>query len=198
MERIVFASGNKGKIREIGELFGDLGVTIVPQSELGIPSVEETGSTFTENALLKARHAAAHSGLPAIADDSGLSVDALDGRPGVRSARFAGPNASDEQNIDKLLRELSLTAAGDRAAAFHCAAVYVDASLELIAEGEWRGLILGERGGSGGFGYDPVFYDQTAGQCAALMTAEQKNAVSHRGQAFRQLLALIRERRPAT
>lgn len=170
-----------------------LRLQVVPQAELGVDAVEETGSTFAENALLKARHAAASTGLPAIADDSGLAVDALDGRPGVRSARYAGANATDASNIDKLLQEMQGLKKDERTAAFHCAAVYVEPASDavLLAEGRWRGRILDARDGDGGFGYDPVFFDAASGKSAARMTAEEKNAVSHRGQAFRKLVELL-------
>ena len=196
IRRIVFASGNKGKIAEVAALFAGQDMEIVAQGELGIEAAAETGSTFVENALLKAHHAAFASGLPAIADDSGLSVEALDGRPGVYSARFAGEGASDQQNIDKLLEELQGVAQEQRGAAFHCAAVYVEpySSDAVIAEGVWPGLILQSREGSGGFGYDPVFFDPQAQKSAATMTAAEKNGTSHRGRAFRQLEELLRQK----
>lgn len=193
--RIVLASSNPGKIREIADLFADLGVTIFPQSDFKIESPEETGKTFVENALLKARHATRHTGLPAIADDSGISVDALGGRPGVYSARYAGVTATDEQNVDKLLEDLA--ADDDRGAGFHCAAVlaFPDAETEpLVVEAVWRGIVLPQRQGSGGFGYDPVFYDPAVGKTGAQMSCEEKNAVSHRGKAFRQLKVLLQNR----
>jgi XTP/dITP diphosphohydrolase len=184
---IVLASGNAGKRREIEHLLGDMGVAIIPQSEYGVTEAEETGTTFRENALIKARHACAATGLPAIADDSGLSVDALGGRPGVYSARYAGEQASDDDNIDKLLTELDgLT---ERGAAFHCVACYVAPGdeLPLFGHGEWRGEILTGRRGTGGFGYDPVFFDLPSGRTAAELEPELKNARSHRGQALREL-----------
>jgi len=195
--RIVLASSNPGKIREIADLFADLSVMIVPQSEFEIESPEETGATFVENALLKARHAARHTGLPAMADDSGISVDTLNGRPGVYSARYAGVTATDEQNVDKLLDELATVADADRGAGFHCAAVLVfpdEESEPLVVEAVWRGFVLQQRQGRGGFGYDPVFYDAAAGKAGAQMSREEKNAVSHRGKAFRQLKVLLQNR----
>jgi len=198
IDRIVLASGNPGKIREIARIFADLHIDVIAQSELGIESPEETGDTFAANALMKARHAAALSGLPAMADDSGIVVDALDGRPGVRSARYAGENASDDDNLDKLLEEMQEVSADQRAAAFHCAAVLVfpaDAHEPLIAEGIWRGTLLHERRGSGGFGYDPVFLDEASGKTGAEMSREEKNAISHRGKAFRQLRDLLHQAR---
>jgi len=187
--RIVLASGNAGKLREIRRILGDLGIEIVPQSEFGVTDAEETGSTFVENALIKARHAVESTGLPAIADDSGLAVDALDGRPGVRSARYAGADASDGRNNERLLAELGGVPDERRGAAFHCAVclVYPDGTEPVIAEGEWRGRILHEPRGGGGFGYDPPFYVEDAGCSSAELSPEQKNARSHRGQALREL-----------
>lgn len=196
ISRCVFASGNRGKIREIGELLGSAGITIIAQGELGIEGAEETGLTFTENALLKARHAATQSGLPAIADDSGLVVEALGGRPGVHSARFAGDGASDAQNIAKLLDELRGVPEQERRAHFHCTIVLVapgDEFEPLVAEGDWQGLILPAPSGQGGFGYDPVFFDPLSGKAAAQMTTQEKNAVSHRGKALQQLAAALCE-----
>ncbi len=197
VHRIVLASGNRGKLAEIAALLEPLGVVISAQSDFGIPEAVEDGDSFVANALIKARHAAALTGLPAIADDSGLAVDALAGAPGVRSARYAGDDASDSDNIDKLLEALSDVPQARRGAGFHCAAVFVagphDAA-PLVEEGVWRGRILEARRGSGGFGYDPVFFDDEAGCAAAEMTPEQKNARSHRGKAFRALCAELAER----
>jgi XTP/dITP diphosphohydrolase len=167
-----------------------LRMTVVPQANAGVVPVEETGSSFVENALLKARHAARVSGLPALADDSGLAVDALHGAPGVRSARYAGETASDADNIDRLLRDLAGVPESGRGAAFHCAAVFVrdaDDPAPLLAEGLWRGRILESPCGSGGFGYDPVFFDVESGTSAACMSADEKNRRSHRGRALRAL-----------
>ena len=187
------ASGNAGKIREISHLLDGLGVEVVAQSELGVVDADETGSTFAENSLIKARHAALATGLPAIADDSGLAVDALDGAPGVYSARYSGADATDDRNIDKLLDVLQDTATASRGAAFHCVATFVmsDPDTPLVGEGEWRGSILTARQGSAGFGYDPVFLDPESGKSAAELTAEEKNARSHRGRALRKLIELI-------
>jgi len=192
--KVVLASANPGKIREIVDLFCDLGIAVVPQSDFDIESPAETGMTFLDNALLKAHHAAQISGLPAMADDSGIALDALGGKPGVYSARFAGFAATDAQNVDKLLDELVDVADADRGAGFHCAAVLVfpDADHEpLVAEAIWRGTVLRQRHGAGGFGYDPVFYDVAAGKTGAQMRREEKNAVSHRGKAFRKLKVLL-------
>jgi XTP/dITP diphosphohydrolase len=194
--RIVLASGNAGKLREITTILGNLDVEVVAQSEFGVTEADETGTTFVENALIKARHAALMTGLPAIADDSGLAVDALDGRPGVYSARYAGTNATDDENIDKLLEELANVPDAERTASFHCYACYVspDDSTSLIAEGRWEGRILRERRGEAGFGYDPVFYDPECGRTAAELGAELKNARSHRGKALAALAAMMRQR----
>ncbi len=185
------ATSNPGKIREIARLLEGLGIEIVPQSDFGVPDADETGTTFAENSLLKARHAAEATGLPAIADDSGLAVDALGGAPGVWSARYAG-DGGDEANNDKLLAAL-----GDetnRAAAFHCVATYVEPGGEpLVAQGVWRGTILHARRGTGGFGYDPLFYVPECGMSSAELPPAEKNARSHRGQALRKLVALIEQ-----
>jgi len=190
------ASGNVGKLRELAQILEDFDIKVVPQADFGIDAAEETGSTFAENALIKARHAANATGLPAIADDSGLVVDALDGRPGVYSARYAGVDAGDQANIDKLLHELEAVADDKRGAAFHCTACFVapDDEAPIMATGEWRGAILRERRGTGGFGYDPVFLDTELGLCAAELSSAQKNARSHRGKALAKLARLLRQR----
>lgn len=190
------ASGNAGKLREIRRMLVDLDVVIVSQAEFAVSDAIETGDTFVANAIIKARHAAAETGLPAIADDSGLVVDALDGRPGVRSARYSGPGASDDSNIDKLLQELRNVDEADRGAEFHCVACYVthDDSDPVIAQGEWRGIILRERRGNGGFGYDPVFFDQERGLSAAEMSPDEKNRRSHRGKALATLAQQLTQR----
>ena len=187
--KMVLASGNPGKLREIARMLDDLGVEIVAQSALGVEEAEETGETFAENALIKARHAAATTGLPAIADDSGLAVDALDGRPGVRSARYSGPDADAARNIDKLLAELAGVPPAARNAAFVCVACFVspDGTEPVYREGRWAGQILEERRGAGGFGYDPVFLDPDSGKSAAELTPGEKDRVSHRGKALRAL-----------
>lgn len=192
--RFVMSTGNMGKLAEIRQILAGSDFEIEPQSSFDFEPAEETGATFVENALLKARKAAAETGLAAIADDSGLSVDALDGAPGVYTARFAGEGASDADNIEKLLQELE--GFGERGAAFHCVAVvtWPDESREpLVAQGVWRGEIARERAGSAGFGYDPVFFDPGLGKCSAQMTPEEKNSRSHRGQAFRELGKLLED-----
>lgn len=194
--KIVIASGNAGKLREIERILADFDVELIAQSGFGIASAEETGESFVENALLKARHAASAAGLPAIADDSGLVVDALGGRPGVHSARYAGDDASDEQNVEKLLRAMRRVSDENRTAAFYCCACYVsvDNSTSLIAEGRWNGTILRERRGDGGFGYDPVFFDPELARTAAELGPGQKNARSHRGAALAALAEMMRQR----
>jgi XTP/dITP diphosphohydrolase len=198
--RVVVATGNRGKLAEIRELLAGLGMHLVPQGELGVAAAAETGQTFEENALLKARHAAAATGLPAIADDSGLLVDALDGRPGVRSARYAGPGADDRANVEKLLCELRGVPPARRGASFRCVAVFVRPrarSAPLVAEGRWDGQIVEAPRGDGGFGYDPVFLVPASGRTAAEMGEAEKNALSHRGQAFRRLAEMLREQQAA-
>ena len=178
----------------MGVLLADLELDVVAQGDLGVSPPEETGSTFAENALLKARYASSETGLPAIADDSGLVVAALDGRPGVYSARYAGEGATDTENVDKLLRELGDR--DDRAAFFHCAMSFVrrgDDPAPLLTEASWHGRIAKERRGEGGFGYDPVFFVPDAQCHSAELDAADKNQRSHRGQALRQLLALLRD-----
>ncbi len=194
--RIVFASGNRGKLKEVQRLLAEHGVEVVAQSVLDVPEADETGSTFAENSLIKSRNAAEVTGWPAIADDSGLAVDALDGAPGVYSARYAGSDANDDSNIDKLLAELAGVPEVERGAAFHCVASFVDpASGEtLTAEGRWNGRILAARQGAGGFGYDPVFFDDAAGKSAAEFSPDEKNAASHRGKALRTLIDLLEQR----
>jgi len=194
-KKIVLASGNVGKLREIERILADLDVEVIAQSELGVGDADETGATFVENALIKARHAAVATGLPALADDSGLVVEALGGRPGVHSARYSGPGATDDSNIDKLLEELQRVPTGDRAAAFHCCACFVtpDDTSSLIAEGRWEGAILRQRRGTDGFGYDPVFLDPDCGRTAAELGPEQKNARSHRGKALTALAEMMRQ-----
>jgi len=190
--RIVLATGNPGKLVEIRELLDGRDIEIVAQSEFDFLPAEESGATFLENALLKARHAAAETGLTAIADDSGLVVDALDGAPGIFSARFAGDDATDEENVAKLLK--SLEGVEQRGASFRCVAVVVfpdENRQPIVGEGEWRGRIATSPCGDGGFGYDPVFFDIELGKCAAEMTAEEKNVLSHRGGAFRGLVGII-------
>jgi XTP/dITP diphosphohydrolase len=193
---IVLASGNAGKLRELGVLLAPLGLDLIAQSALGIDSAEETGETFLENALLKARHAARLARLPALADDSGIEVDALGGRPGVYSARFASEGASDQDNLHKLLAELHDVPAEFRQARYHCVIAFVrraDDPDPVIAHGTWEGTIATEPRGTGGFGYDPIFLPAGSYRTAAEVTSEEKNAVSHRAQALRALVAEFKE-----
>lgn len=194
--RIVLASGNVGKLREMGVLLAPLGLELVSQSALGIEPPEETGSTFLENALLKARYAARLAGKPSIADDSGIEVDALGGRPGVYSARFARVGASDSENLHKLLAELHDVAPEFRQARYQCVIAFVRSGEDpdpLIAHGQWEGTIALEPRGKGGFGYDPIFLPGGLHRTAAELTAEEKNAISHRAQALRALIAMLSE-----
>ena len=193
MKQLVLASNNAGKLREFAQLLAPLAFEVVPQAALAIPEAEEPHATFIENALAKARHASRLSGLPALADDSGLCVEALGGAPGVMSARFAGEPKSDERNNALLLEKLAGQA--DRRARFYCALALVrhaDDPQPLIACGEWHGEILATPRGTAGFGYDPLFLVSELEQTAAEIPAELKNVLSHRGNAFRQLLDKLR------
>lgn len=195
MKKVVLASGNKGKLREFGQLLAGVDIEVVPQTEFSVPEAEETGLTFVENAILKARNAAQHTALPAIADDSGLEVDALNGAPGIYSARYAGVGAGDQANLDKLLHELGGVAGAARSARFQCVLVYMRHALDptpLICQGTWEGFITFESKGEDGFGYDPVFFVPDQNCTAAELPAEAKNSLSHRGQALRKLLAALR------
>ena len=195
LHKIVVASGNRGKLAELEEAFGPLDMTLRAQGELGVESAEETAPTFIENALIKARHAARATGLPALADDSGLVVHALGGQPGIHSARFAGPGASDDDNNRKLLNALENVPAERRAAFFHCSLVllrHADDPAPLIAEGRWHGQILEQPRGERGFGYDPLFLDPATGAAAAELTLSEKGLVSHRGRALAALINLLK------
>ncbi|MCW8908332.1 MAG: XTP/dITP diphosphatase [Sedimenticola sp.] len=193
-EQIVLASGNAGKVREINQLLAEQHIRVIPQSEFDTPEAEETGLTFVENAILKARNAARHSGLPAIADDSGIEVDALKGAPGIYSARYAGPACDDEANNQKLLQDLAGVSGKDRSARFQCVLVYLrhaEDPTPLICQGTWEGQILEQPQGDNGFGYDPLFLVPEFGCSSAELSPEQKNALSHRGQALRKLVAAL-------
>jgi XTP/dITP diphosphohydrolase len=195
--RIVLASSNPGKLRELAALLAPLRLQLLSQGELGIAAPEETGTTFAENALLKARYAARHAGLPALADDSGLEVDALGGGPGVRSARYAGEGASDRANLERLLQELEATPQAERGARYQCVIAWVRGAADphpLLATGTWEGHITRVPAGSGGFGYDPVFVPAGETCTAAQLAPARKNALSHRAQALQALIAgLARE-----
>ena len=194
--KLVVASNNPGKLREFGQMLAPLGWETIPQKELDVPECEEPHVTFVENALAKARHAAACTGLPALADDSGLCVHALGGAPGVFSARFAGEPKSDERNNEKLVADLADK--GDRRAHYVCVLVFVrhaDDPQPLIVEGEWHGEIVDVPRGQGGFGYDPYFFLPDAGATAAELDAAEKNRRSHRGKALAQLVEQLKTRR---
>jgi XTP/dITP diphosphohydrolase len=190
--RVVLASSNAGKLREFAELLGSSGFELARQSDFHIAPPPETGATFLENALIKARNAASLAQLPAIADDSGIEVDALSGAPGVYSARYAGEDASDAANLDKLLAALRDVPPGRRTARYRCVVVYVESAGDprpLVGEGTWEGHIIDARRGSGGFGYDPSFVPRGDTRTVAEMPAAEKHALSHRGQALRAFLA---------
>lgn len=194
----VLASGNAGKLVEIREVLADSPVELVAQDELGIGDAEETGATFVENAILKARHAARISGLPALGDDSGLCVDALAGAPGLLSARYAGEHGNSAANIAKLLDALKDVPEAARSAHFFCIIVLLrhpDDPAPLIAEGRWQGRILEAPRGHGGFGYDPIFFDPSRNASAAELEATMKNRISHRGQALARLRELLGDAR---
>ena len=195
---IVLASSNAGKVREFNQLLGGLHLEVVPQSRFNVTDAEETGLTFVENAILKARHAAQHTQMPALADDSGLEVDALQGAPGIYSARYAGLGASDADNLKKLLAQLKQVPTQNYSARFQCVLVYLRHALDptpLICQGTWEGSILLEPRGTSGFGYDPVFFVPTHSCSAAELPPQTKNILSHRGQALRQLLANLPKKR---
>jgi XTP/dITP diphosphohydrolase len=193
---VVLASGNPGKLAEFGSLLREWQCEVVPQRIFDVAEVAETGDSFIENALLKAHAAAHHSGLPALADDSGLVVDALDGAPGILSARFAGPQATDLDNNRKLLADLAGLHADQRSASFHCALVYLRHWQDpnpIICEASWQGQILEEPVGDNGFGYDPLFFVAEQRCSSAQLPPALKNRISHRGLAMRKLLAALRQ-----
>lgn len=197
MRQVVLASANEGKLRELNALLAPAGLDVVAQSAFDIPSVEETGKSFVENAIIKARHASELSGLAAIADDSGLIVDALDGAPGIYSARYAGCGASDAENLDLLLDNMRGVSESERGAAFVCLMVYVNHARDpcpLIGEGIWRGTIARAPSGEGGFGYDPIFVVEDRGCTSAELEPADKNRISHRARAMQALLARLGER----
>jgi XTP/dITP diphosphohydrolase len=194
MQKLVLASSNKGKISELSTLLAPYQLAIVPQQTLGVTDADETGLTFIENAIIKARHAALITGLPAIADDSGLAVDALGGEPGIYSSRYSGEAATDANNISKLLTALQQVPSGQRSAQFHCVLVYLRHATDptpLVCQGVWHGSISEQPSGSGGFGYDPVFIPSQHNVSAAELGKEHKASISHRGQALRQLVKLL-------
>lgn len=191
MQKIVLATGNKGKVAELSAMLAPFDLQVIPQTELQVSDAAETGLTFVENALIKARHAALITGLPAIADDSGLAVQALGGAPGIYSARYAGESATDKLNYQKLLQALTDVPAQQRQAAFHCVLVYLQHAEDptpLICHGSWQGEIALTSSGDAGFGYDPVFYVPALQKTAAQLLPQEKQQFSHRGQALRQLV----------
>ncbi|MBE9395793.1 XTP/dITP diphosphatase [Pontibacterium sp. N1Y112] len=195
INKIVLASGNKGKLREFNQVLGQMDVEVVPQSDFNVSDADETGLSFVENAILKARHAAQITGLPALADDSGLEVDALQGAPGIYSARFSGPDASDADNNAKLLELLKDLPAEKRTARFRCLLVFMrhaEDPTPLICQGTWEGQILTEARGDNGFGYDPLFLIPDLDKASAQLPPEQKNVLSHRGQAVTELISRIK------
>lgn len=194
MQKIVLASSNKGKVAELSQMLAGRNIDIIAQSTLGVSDAAETGLTFIENAIIKARHAALTTGLPAIADDSGLAVDALGGAPGIYSARYAGEGATDKLNIDKLLANMQAIPAPQRSAQFHCVLVYMrhaEDPTPLICHGIWHGEIATSAIGEHGFGYDPVFWLSHENCSAAQLTPSQKQQLSHRGKALQRLLQLL-------
>ncbi|MEE2024736.1 RdgB/HAM1 family non-canonical purine NTP pyrophosphatase [Alkalimonas mucilaginosa] len=196
MKQLVLATGNPGKVTELAAMLAPFACTVTPQSEFKLADADETGLSFVENAIIKARHAALHTGLPAIADDSGLAVDALRGAPGIYSARFAGEGASDTDNVHKLLQALNDVPKQQRLAQFHCVLVFMrhaEDPTPLISHGRWQGIIHQQPQGQGGFGYDPVFYLPELNCTAAELSKAQKQQLSHRGQALRQLLSQLQQ-----
>ena len=196
MKKIVLATGNQGKVREMADLLADFGFDVVAQSEFKVSEVAETGTTFIENAIIKARHAAKETGLAAIADDSGLEVDYLHGAPGIYSARYAGDHASDAENIEKLLEALKNVPEEQRTARFHCVLVlmrHADDPTPIVCHGQWEGRILTQTQGSNGFGYDPLFWVPEEQCSSAQLEPMRKKQLSHRGQALKQLFTLLTE-----
>jgi XTP/dITP diphosphohydrolase len=194
--RVVLASNNKGKVREFTELLAGLHLEVLPQAQFNVSDAEETGLTFVENAIIKARHAARLTGLPAIADDSGIEVDAIDGAPGIYSARYAGTGATDNENNRKLLQALNDVPTSERTARYQCVIVYLRHALDptpIICQGTWEGVILRQARGDGGFGYDPIFWVPTHDCSGGELEPAEKNRISHRGKALRKLLDALRE-----
>jgi len=195
-QKIVLASGNKGKLKEFQQLLGQVGFEVLPQSDFDFPEAIEDGLSFVENAIIKARHACQQTGLPALADDSGLEVDALRGQPGIYSARFAGEDATDADNNQKLLDSLKGLPSQERSARFHCVLVYMRHSEDptpIICHGQWEGQILQQLSGNNGFGYDPLFYVPELDCASAELSKAEKNKISHRGKAMQALLAQLRQ-----
>jgi len=195
-QKWVLATGNQGKVKEMSELLNSFSIEVLPQSQFNVPDVPETGTTFVENAIIKARHAAKLTGLPAIADDSGLEVDFLNGQPGIYSSRFAGEGASDQDNIDKLLNKLEGINPEQRKARFQCVLVYMRHELDptpIICQGTWEGSITETKYGEQGFGYDPLFWVDSEQSTSAQLTKQRKGELSHRGKALKQLVELLKD-----
>ncbi len=193
-KKIVLATGNQGKVKEMSALLVDFGFDVHAQSDFNVSDVEETGTTFIENAIIKARHAAKETGLPAIADDSGLEVDYLKGAPGIYSARYSGAGATDQRNLEKVLNEMDGVDDSQRSARFHCVLVlmrHADDPTPLVCHGQWEGKILTQAHGENGFGYDPIFWVPEEGCASAELDATRKKQLSHRGKALKQLFSLI-------
>lgn len=191
----VLATGNKGKVKEMSQLLNSFSIEVLPQSHFDIAEVAETGTTFVENAIIKARHAAKATGLPAIADDSGLEVDFLNGQPGIYSSRFAGENATDQDNIDLLLNKLEGISANQRRARFQCVLVYMRHALDptpIICQGAWEGSICDSKLGENGFGYDPIFWVESEKCSSAQLSKQRKGELSHRGKALTSLVELLK------
>ncbi|MFQ5469144.1 MAG: RdgB/HAM1 family non-canonical purine NTP pyrophosphatase [Gammaproteobacteria bacterium] len=194
MTEIVLASSNKGKLAEIQKILSAFDISITPQSDLNVSDADETGLTFIENAIIKARHASAITGKPAIADDSGLEVDLLNGAPGIYSSRYAGEDATDQENVEKLLDALDGVSEDQRSARFYCIIIFIrhqDDPTPLICEGSWAGTVMTQPRGTYGFGYDPVFYVPTHQCSSAELPPDVKNTISHRGQALRALIQYL-------
>ena len=195
-QKWVLATGNQGKVKEMSELLNSFSIEVLPQSQFNVADVPETGTTFVENAIIKARHASKLTGLPAIADDSGLEVDFLNGEPGIYSARFAGENATDQDNIDKLLNKLEGIMPEQRKARFQCVLVYMRHELDptpIICQGTWEGSITENKDGANGFGYDPVFWVESEQSTSAQLSKQSKSALSHRGKALAELVTLLKQ-----
>lgn len=196
MQKIVLASGNRKKVAELTQLLAQFQLQVIPQTDLNVEDVPETGTTFVENAIIKARHAAEVTGLPAIADDSGIEVDYLDGQPGIYSARFSGKHGDDQANNDLLLEKLQGVPTEQRTARYQCVLVFMQHAKDptpLICQGAWEGQIMTEEVGDGGFGYDPLFWCEEHQCSAAQLKPEQKAAISHRGKALNELMHKLRE-----
>jgi len=195
-QKWVLATGNQGKVKEMSELLNSFSIEVLPQSQFNVPDVPETGTTFVENAIIKARHAAKLTGLPAIADDSGLEVDFLNGEPGIYSSRFAGENATDQDNIDKLLNKLEGIMPEQRKARFQCVLVYMRHELDptpIICQGTWEGSITENQDGTNGFGYDPIFWVESEQSTSAQLNKQRKSELSHRGKALTQLVTILKQ-----